>query len=99
MKKASATVLYKGSTNQIYYLALNYKNNLIPMINYSREKVQPYKYPTFNAMYKTVLNFAKNNGFYYASYKEFNCTWYDIQWIDIENPEKIEKYGFKTEKK
>ena len=97
MKKASGTVLYKRSTNQIQYLAINHKNNLIPMINYSVEKVQPYKYKTFNDMYKTVLNFAKNNGFYYASYKEFNRIFYDIQWIDTENPCKIEKFGFNAE--
>ena len=50
-------------------------------------------------MYETILNFARNNGFYYGRYKEFGAIWYDVSWIDINNPVKIEKYGFRKEGK
>lgn len=69
MKKASAIVLYDAKSNQIYNLTINHNGNIIPLINYSESKVTPYKYKTFNEMYKCVLNFAKNNNFYYEDIK------------------------------
>ncbi len=95
MKKASAIVLYDAKSNQIYNLTINHNGNIIPLINYSESKVTPYKYKTFNEMYKCVLNFAKNNNFYYGRYKEFGSIWFDVSWIDINNPTKIQKFAFK----
>lgn len=99
MKKASAIVLYNAQTRQIFNLTINHNGSLIPLIDYSKEKVQPYCYKSFMAMYETILNFARNNGFYYGKYNEFGAIWYDVSWIDINNPVKIEKFGFRKEGK
>ena len=97
MYKASAIVLYNAKTNQIHNLTINHKGTYITMIDYSKEKVQPYCYKSFMGLYQTILNFAKNNGFYYGKYNQFDSTWYDIAFIDINNPYKVEKYGFRKE--
>lgn len=99
MKKASATVIYKPETGQIYNLTLNHGGNLINLIHYDvNHGPQPYKYPYFSEVYRTVLSFTKQNGFYLGRYKNFGLTWYDIQWIDISNPTFVKKHGYDVEK-
>lgn len=96
MKKASAICIYDPGTNQIYNLTINHNMNCIPLIQYkASEKINPYKYNNFNEVYETVLTIARNNGYYYSNYNEFGLTWYDIQWIDINNPTSINKYGYR----
>jgi len=96
MKKASATVIFDSKTNQIYNLTIKHKLAYINFIHYDMQaQPKPYKYPSFHELYQTVLNQAKVNGFYYDSYTAFNAIWYDIAWIDINNPTLINKYGFK----
>lgn len=95
MKKASATVIYDSVNHMIYNLTINHKMNLINMIHYDLNKnPKPYKYRNFKDLYQTVLDFARNNGFYYGSYKQFGTIFYDVSWIDINNPTIINKYGF-----
>ena len=96
MKKASATVIYDSVSNQIYNLTINHNGEYINLIHYDLNKSpQPYKYETFQGLYETILNFARNNGYYYGRYQAFGSTWYDIQWIDLNNPTIISKYGYK----
>ena len=47
-------------------------------------------------MYKSVLNILKNNNFYCAYYEQFGRRWYDIQFINLENPVNIEKFGMEV---
>ena len=95
MKKVVCTVIYRKSTNQIYNLTVNYKGSLTPLVRYyDGENPPPYKYQYFNDMYKSVLNILKNNNMYVGKYNEFNTIWYDIQWIDIDNPCTIHKYAY-----
>lgn len=94
MKKASCTVIYNPETKQMYNITVNYKGHTIPLLWYNpQENAQPYKYKSFSEMYKTVLNQLKQNNFYVGKYTEFNSKWHDIQWIDINNPYRIEKYS------
>lgn len=97
MEKASGIVLYKKSTGQIYNFTVNHKGNYIPLIRYGiDDKAQPYKYgDDFQAMYKSVLNIARENNFTFGKYHGFSMDFYDIAWIDIENPAEICKYGMK----
>ena len=97
MKKATATVIYKN--NMIYNLTVNHKNAIIPLVRYDlNDNPKPYKYACFNDLYKAVLNLLKNNGFYTGFYTQFGRQWYDIQFINLENPVVIEKFGFNSEK-
>lgn len=96
MKKVTATVIYKD--NMLYNLTVVRKNAIIPLVRYSLEKdAKPYKYTCFNDLYKSVLNILKNNNFYCGFYNQFGRRWYDIQFINLENPVVIEKFGFNME--
>lgn len=86
MRKVSATVIYKDNT--LYNLTVNHKGVLIPLVAYEKR--------TFQTMYKSVLNILKNNNFYCGYYEQFGRRWYDIQFINLENPVNIEKFGMEV---
>lgn len=44
-------------------------------------------------MNKSILKILKNNNFYCGYYEQFGRRWYDIQFINLENPTIIEKFG------
>lgn len=95
MRKVSATVIYKDNT--LYNLTVNHKGDLIPLVAYDEISVKhPYKKRTFQTMYKSVLNILKNNNFYCAYYEQFGRRWYDIQFINLESPVNIEKFGMEV---
>ena len=95
MRKVSATVIYKDNT--LYNLTVNRKGVLIPLIAYDETSVKhPYEKRTFQTMYKSVLNILKNNNFYCGYYEQFGRRWYDIQFINLENPVNIEKFGMEV---
>lgn len=95
MKKASCTIIWDSRTKQLYYMAINHNNTIIPLVRYNQDMLEkPYCYNTIQELYKSILNIVKQNGYYLSKYKEFGAAWYDIQWIDRKNPCKIEKYGY-----
>lgn len=96
MKKASATVIYNGKSNQLYNLTINHAGNMITLVTYENEKAKPYVYSSFQDLYKSVLQIAKNNGFYFGKYNQFNADFYDVAWIDCNNPYAVNKYGYKA---
>ena len=93
MRKVTATAIYKG--NKLYGLSVLHRNSLIPIVRYDLTGAQPFEYNNFQALYTAVLNLLKSNGFYVDSYKEFGCRWYNIQFLNLENPVKLEKHGYK----
>ena len=95
MKKVTATVIYKN--NQICNLTVNHCGILVCLalhdetsVNDSNEK------KTFQSLYKTVLKILKNNNYYCSYYEELGLRWYDIQFINLEKPVEIEKFGIKA---
>ena len=60
-----------------------------------REKVEPYHYEHFTDLYKTVLNIAKNNDFYFDSFRAFETDWYDIAWIESAIPWKHSQFSYR----
>lgn len=92
MKKVSVTCIYRDNT--IYNLTVNHKGALIPLIAYDEANVKhPYINRTFRAMYKSILGILKENNFYCGFYDDFGARWYDIQFIDLENPYEIHEYS------
>ena len=93
--KALATVIYKDNT--IYNLTVNHKGVLITLVAYDEINVKhPYEKRTFQTMYKSVLNILKNNNFYCDYYEQLGLRWYDIQFINLDNPVNIEKFGMEV---
>ena len=103
MRKVVGTVIYKSSTNQTYNITVNYKGQSITLLQYNlTQKENPYRYNRFNDLYKSVLTIAKNNNFYFGTLdlfgeKENGRTWYNIQWIDLDNPCYINRYSYLKE--
>ena len=98
MRKASATIVYNGNTNQIYNMTIHNNGNHLTLVQYFQEDTaQPYKYQSLNDMYKSILNLAKQNNFYFSSFDQFGRRRYDVSWIDIYNPCLIEKFGYMEE--
>lgn len=96
MRKATAKVIYKD--NMLYNLTVNHKSIITPLVRYDlNDSPKPYKYTCFNDLYKAVLNILKNNGFYTGFYTQFGRKWYDIQFINLNNPVIIEKFGLYEE--
>lgn len=48
-----------------------------------------------NTLYNLTVNL-KNNNFYCSYYEQFGRRWYNIQFINLENPVNIEKFGMEV---
>lgn len=102
LRKCVCTVIYKSnlekrSDYQLYKIAVNHKGNLLDLLDLdcyenTQKKQEPYKYKTFEGMYRTVLNTLNYNDFYVGHYDDFGQRWFDIQWINIADWS-IDKYG------
>lgn len=60
-----------------------------------REKVEPYHYEYFTDLYKSVLNVAKINCFYFDSFRAFETDWYDIVWVESSTPWRHERFSYR----
>lgn len=94
MRKATATVIYKN--NQIYNLTVNHCGILVCLALHDETSAKDSNEKrTFHSLYKTVLKILENNNYYCSYYEELGKRWYDIQFINLENPVQIEKFGIK----
>jgi hypothetical protein len=94
MKRVVATAVCDLEKNQIYNFSVNHSGRFITLINYTGEKIKPYVYNNFNDLYRAILTILKNNNMYVTSDKSAGAIWYDIQFIDINNPGAgIKKYS------
>ena len=94
MRKVTATVIYKN--NQIYNLTVNYCGVLVCLALHETVEKGSNEKRTFQSLYKTVLKILKNNNYYCNYQEEFGVRWYDIQFINLENPVEIEKFGINS---
>lgn len=94
MRKVTATVIYKN--NEIYNLTVNYCGVLVCLALHDETSAKcSNEKRTFQSLYKKVLKILKNNN--YCNYsEEFGLRWYDIQFINLENPVEIEKFAIKS---
>lgn len=89
MKKCNCTVIYR-------YVEKHYEILKI-MIKHKHENISLYttseQYLLFDEMYFAVLAILKANNFYVHTWKMFEGTWYDIDFIDVDNWE-INRYPY-----
>ena len=89
MKKCTCTVIYRYVENR--YELINI------MAKHKHENISLYttseQYLLFDEMYSAVLTLLKANSFYVHTWKMFESTWYDIDFIDVDNWE-INRYSY-----
>lgn len=97
MKKVKGcTVIYKSGTNQIYNITVNTPSEvMVTLLQYSDTNAndQPYRYSSFQMLYRTVLQILHNNNWYVGSHSAFGGIWYHIDFIDLNNPTEIHRFG------
>lgn len=91
MKKVSVTCVYKNNT--IYNLTVNHKGDLTSLLIHKHLGPEQSPHPTFRDMYKYILAFLKANNMYCGYQEAFGSRWYDIQFINVDDPCIIDKYG------
>lgn len=86
MRKIYVTIVCKSSTKEIFNVSFHHKGNVI---NFTQGKKA---YASIHDMIIYILRLAKANEFTIDFRESFGATWYNIFWIDIDKPEKIECY-------
>ena len=89
MKKCNCTVIYRHTNNhyELINITAKHKHENISLYTTSEQ------YLLFNEMYSAVLTILKANNFYVHTWKMFEGTWYDIDFIDVDNWE-INRYPY-----
>ena len=88
MKKCTCTVIYRYVKKhyEILNITVKHKNENMPLYTTSEQ------YLLFDEMYSAVLAILKANNFYVHTWKMFDGTWHDIDFIDVDNWE-INRYS------
>jgi hypothetical protein len=94
MKKVTAICIYRD--NKIYNLTACHNGNHIVLVDYKLfDKYQPYKHIDFNFLYADVLTILKTNGFYCGKVHDFGVDWYDIVFINLDEPTTTNKLSYR----
>ena len=90
MKKCTCTVIYRYVKKhyEILNITVKHKNENIPLYAANEQ------YRFFDEMYSAVLEILKANNFCVHTWEMFGSTWYDIDFIDVDNFE-ICRYSYK----
>ena len=90
MKKCTCIVIYRyvEKRYEILSITVKHKNENIPLYAANEQ------YRFFDEMYSAVLEILKANNFYVHTWKMFESTWYDVDFIDVDNFE-ICRYSYK----
>ena len=90
MKKCTCTVIYRYN-NKHYEpikIIVKHKHENIPLYAANEQ------YRFFDEMYSAVLKILKATNFYVHTWEMFESTWYDVDFIDVDNFE-ICRYSYK----
>lgn len=89
MKKCTCTVIYRYNNKHYEPIKI--------IVKHKHENISLYttseQYLLFDEMYSAVLALLKANSFYVHTWKMFEGTWYDIDFIDVDNWE-INRYPY-----
>ena len=89
MKKCNCIVVYRHIKKryEILNITVKHKNENIPLYAANEQ------YRFFDEMYSAVLEILKANNFYVHNWEMFESTWYDVDFIDVDNWE-INRYSY-----
>ena len=92
MRKVTCVCCYEKTT--LYSLTAITRNGVHHQLYPIRFGESSIKwFPTFNDMYKYIINLCKYNGFTMTHYKQFSLEWYDILFYKRSAPQIHSKYG------
>lgn len=96
MKNANvATVIFQTSKEyKVYSLCVNTQDSLIKLVPTS----EPKTYGSLNGMYEAVIRILNANHYTVHKWNEFGTTFYNIQFIDLDNPTQVNRYGITLER-
>ena len=89
MKKCTAVVTYDSATNHIINIGLTDTKGLLINLNLSNSKRK-----CFQDLYASVLKILKNNNYYVEKQTSFDATWYNIVWLDMNDPGRLKRYPY-----
>lgn len=89
MTQVSAICIYKD--NRVFNLSALFNKTTVPLIHHTLEDTPP-RHNTFGELYEYVLEVLESNNMCCDHYTEFNAEWYDISFIDIDNPTVVSKH-------
>lgn len=87
MKKCKVICIYHDNT--IDNLSIQTKNSIINLT----PAIAARKFDTFTRLYQCILKTLKANEYYCDVYEQFNQKWYDIAFINYNNPSAINRHG------
>lgn len=94
MEKVKAICTYKD--NRILSLTIIKKDGYVKLMRFEGFTFyQAKQYPSFNALYQAVLNIIKANNFYVDYHVNYNRRFYDIFFIEHDEPYDHNIYGYR----
>jgi hypothetical protein len=95
MKNTTAIVIFQTSAKyKVYSLYVNTNDSLIKLVPTSESKT----YGSLNGMYEGVIRILNANNFKVHKWNEFGTTFYNINFIDLDNPTQVNRYGITLER-
>ena len=92
--KRKVTALVTHHDNKIFNITfIRPDGESIEMYSRSDDIITPC-YNSFIHMYNAVLILARNNGYTIPYHNEFNKRWYNIYWVDTNEPDNIQRYAY-----
>ena len=93
MRKVKAICIYHSSTFQIDVFHVTDKDGHFDLVWQSEPK--KYKYANFMDLYHACLMLLKSNNAYAGYYEDFGARWYDIGFIDLDNYNGVQYFGYR----
>lgn len=89
MKKCTAVVTYDSTTNHIINIGLSDTKGLLVNLQFSELKKK-----CFQDIYASVLKILKNNNYYVEKWIDLDAVWYNVAWLDINDPYRLKRYPY-----
>ena len=89
MRKCTALVIYNSEPfYHVYELkVIDTKGDIITFATYDEiDAKHPYPYKDFKEFYTMILSWLKNNNFTPYKFHDFDTDFYNIIWINVQNP-------------
>lgn len=102
MRKCTVLVIYntKPYYNVYELKVIDTKGNIITLATYDEiDAKYPYPHKDFQEFYTMIIRWLKNNNFTPYRNNDFEIDFYNIIWLDVNNPKTtIHRIGYRKDK-